>query len=91
MEEEDPYLGYYYYNSDKMADIINECGRLELGGYRIYILNDCYSIRCPDGWNADITRTNGVNPDAYDELVKLLVENGYIMSFDKWLEYSRNK
>ena len=89
--EEDPYLEYSYYTSDEMYDIINEYSRLEIGGYRLYMLNDCYTIRCPDGWKAGITRTKCVNPTEYDELVKLLVENGYIMSFDDWLEYSRNK
>ena len=90
-EEEDPYSEYYYYTSDEMYDLIDEYRRLEIGGYRLYILNDCYSIRCPDGWKADITRTKCVNQNAYDELVKLLVENGYIMSFDEWLQFSRNQ
>ena len=89
MEEECPYLEYSYYAEDEMNDIIKEYERLEIGGYRLYMLNNCYSIRCPDGWKADITRTKCVNPNAYDELVKLLVENGYIMSFDDCLEYSR--
>ena len=91
VEEVDPHWGYYYYNSSKMDDLIDEFGRLEIDGYRLYIHKDCYSIRCPDGWKADITRTHCVNPDAYDELVKLLVENGFIMLFNEWLEYSRNK
>ena len=55
MEEECPYLEYSYYTDDGMCDIINEYKRLEIGGYRLYILNDCYSIRCPNGWKADIT------------------------------------
>ena len=88
MEEECPYLEYSYYTSYRMCGIIDEYKRLEIGGYRLYMLNGCHSIRCPDGWKADITRTICVNPNAYDKLVKLLVENGYIKSFDDWLEYS---
>ena len=91
MVDEDTYLEYYYYSSDKMANIIDERGRLEIGGYRLYILDDCHSIRCPDGWKADIIRTACVNPDAYDELVKLLVDKGYLMSFDEWLGTSNAK
>ena len=89
MEEECPYLEYSYYTSYRMCGIIDECSRLEIGGYRLFIHNECYSIRCPDGWRAGIIRTKNANPKAYDELVKLLVENGYIMSFDDWLAYSR--